>query len=360
MIKLDVSIPCPIEPYPIFIGEELLANLPQLIGFDQYSKVGVLMDTHVATAALPLLQPHLPHDVVEIQVEPGEQNKSIANIQIIWQQLLEHGFDRKSVLINFGGGMIGDLGSFAANTYMRGISIIQMPTTLLSMVDASVGGKTGINFGTVKNCVGTFAHPKLVLMDVGLLRTLPDREFNSGFAEIIKHGLIADPDYFAFATLKKPREYTQPELMNLIETSCKIKSKIVSEDVNEVSGKRKFLNFGHTIGHAIESLMIEANVPLLHGEAVAIGMVAEAQLSFIKNNITPEHVEKLRTALVHAGLPTSIKNIQPESIMNMIKKDKKNNFGKVKWTLLRTLGQAVADCDATEAEVKTAIQAILG
>ena len=359
MIKLDVSIPCPITPYPVFIGNELIGNLAQLIGFDQYSKVGILTDTHVATSVLPLIHPNLPHDAVEIQIEPGEQNKSIASVQLIWQQLLEHGFDRKSVLINLGGGMISDVGSFAADTYMRGITIIQIPTTLLSMVDASVGGKTGINFGTMKNCIGTFAHPKMILMDVEILKSLPDKEFSSGFAEIIKHGLIADPDYFAFATLKKPREYTQPELMNLIETSCKIKSKIVAEDVNEVSGKRKLLNFGHTIGHAIESMMIEANVPLLHGEAVAIGMVAEAQLSFIKNFITPEHVDKIRTSLVNAGLPTSIKNIQPETILEKIKKDKKNNFGKVKWTLLRALGNAVADCDGTEQEVKTALQAIL-
>lgn len=359
MIKLDVSIPSPIAPYPIFIGNELITNLPQVVGFDQYSKVGIISDTHVATNVLPTVHPSLPHDVVEIQIEPGEQNKSIASVQLIWQQLMEHGFDRKSVLINLGGGMVGDVGSFAANTYMRGISIIQMPTTLLSMVDASVGGKTGINFGSIKNCIGTFAHPKMVVMDVTLLKTLPDREFQSGFAEIIKHGLIADADYFAFATLKKPREYTQPELMNLIETSCKIKSKIVAEDVNEVSGKRKLLNFGHTIGHAVESLMIEAKVPLLHGEAISIGMVAEAQLSFIKNFITPEHVEKMRTSLANAGLPVSIKNIAPDSIMQMIQKDKKNNFGKVKWTLLRALGQSVADCDATEQEVRTALQAIL-
>lgn len=359
MIKLDVSIPSPIAPYPIYIGNELLANLPQLVGFEQYSKVGILTDTHVATNVLPLVHAHLPHDAVEIQIEPGEQNKSITSVQIIWQQLIEHGFDRKSVLINLGGGMIGDVGSFAAHTYMRGISIIQMPTTLLAMVDASVGGKTGINFGTLKNCIGTFAHPKMVLMDVEILKNLPDKEFNSGFAEIIKHGLIADADYFAFSTLKKPREYTQPELMNLIETSCKIKSRIVAEDVNEVSGKRKLLNFGHTIGHAIESLLIEANVPLLHGEAIAIGMVAEAQLSFIKNFITPEHVEKIRTSLVKANLPVSIKNITSESVLEKIKKDKKNNFGKVKWTLLRAIGRAVADCEATEQEVKTALQAIL-
>jgi 3-dehydroquinate synthase len=359
MIKLDVSIPTPVAPYPIYIGNELLANLPQLVGFDQYSKVGILTDTHIATALLPQVHPHLPHDVVEIQVEPGEANKAIGSVQLIWQQLMEQGFDRKSLLINLGGGVISDVGSFAASTYMRGISIIQMPTTLLSMVDASVGGKTGINFGGLKNLVGTFSHPKMIVMDVTLLKTLPDREYNSGFAEIIKHGLIADPDYFAFVTVKKPREFTEPELMNIIETSCKIKSKIVSEDVNEVSGKRKLLNYGHTIGHAVESLMLEANVTLLHGEAIAIGMVAEAQLSFIKNFITPEHVEKIRSALTKAGLPISIKNIQPESILEKIKKDKKNNFGKVKWTLLRTMGLAVADCDATEQEVKTAIQSIL-
>jgi 3-dehydroquinate synthase len=277
---------------------------------------------------------------VVIAVSSGEQAKQIETVQSIWKALHKNGCDRKSLLINLGGGAICDVGGFAASTFMRGIDFMNIPTTLLAQVDASMGGKTGIDFEGVKNLVGTFSRPIKTIIDVDLLKTLPAREFIAGFAEIIKHGLIADVEYFRMVTSKHPLQFTRSEMIKIIARSREIKSAIVTSDPKE-KGARKLLNFGHTVGHAIESLSLDTERPLLHGEAVAIGMVAEAEISESVGYICSADVELIRRVIEHAGLPTSVRNFSTKDIERKMRSDKKNEGGVINFTLLKKIGKAV-------------------
>lgn len=356
MIKIPILIPNQSEQYQITVADGLLARLSELFRFDAYSQVAVLTDTTIEANLLAMLRPSLPANALIISVAPGEQTKSIEGAATVWKQLLDHSFDRKSVLINFGGGVVGDLGGFIASTFMRGMDYINIPTTLLAQVDASVGGKTGVNFLGVKNIIGTFSQPKHVIIDIQTLATLPEREYISGFAEVLKHGLIHDEEYFRFATLKKPRDFTPQELMHIIERSVQIKAEIVTPDIHETTGRRKLLNFGHTFGHALEAIMLQLNTPILHGEAVALGMVVEAKLSELAGFITAADVERIRTVILQAGLPVVLSALQPATLMEKISHDKKNEYGKVKWTLLKRIGEAVADCEVSDIQINQAIE----
>lgn len=331
----------PSKSYEIVIGEHLLEGVSEYIDFSKYSKIAIITDQNVSTHLEKLLK-NFKNVPLAIELSSGEQNKNIENVQKIWQQLTEYKFDRKSLILNLGGGMITDIGGFAASTYMRGIDFVNIPTTLLSQVDASVGGKTGINFSGIKNIIGTFNQPKLVLIDILTLQTLPDREFNSGFAEIIKHGLICDKNYFEFVTSKKPREFSTAELIEIISKSCELKKRITENDPKEL-GERKILNFGHTIGHAVEAISIETNKILLHGEAISIGMVAEANISQIKNLISIEDLELIKLKLLNADLPIAVPDFETKKIIEKIRLDKKNNNANTNFTLLKNIGEAVYD-----------------
>ena len=259
--------------------------------------------------------------------------------------------DRKSLLINLGGGVVCDLGGFCASTYMRGIKFIQIPTTLLSQVDASVGGKTGFDVNGVKNLIGTFAEPYKVLIDSNTLTTLPKREYISGLAEVIKYGIIYDVEFFEY--LKNgniDNDY-------IIKKSCEIKEKVVLEDFKE-GGLRKILNFGHTIGHSIESLSLETESPLLHGEAVAIGMIAESYIAKEIGNLTNEEYELIKNVIEQYGLLV-VYNSDLEEIFLMLFKDKKNTSGKIKWVLPNGIGKCVYDVEVDNDIVKMAIRSIL-
>lgn len=345
------------QPYPIYIGSDLLSKIDSLFPLSRYSKAAIITDTIVANFHLqPLIRAiKIPH--IEIFLQPGEKEKNIDSTKLIWQKLAENNFDRKSVIFNLGGGVIGDMGGFAASTYMRGVDFVNIPTTVLAQVDESVGGKTGIDFGGIKNLIGTFNQPKAVIIDIATVKTLPDREFNSGFAEIIKHGLIADKKYFETVTTKKPREFSDEELETIIADSCEIKRNVVEDDINE-KGVRKILNFGHTIGHAIEAISLDTNKPLLHGESISIGIVAEAKLSSLKNYLSDEDVNEIKNALSKSGLPVSAEKIDKEAIFEKIKSDKKNISGKVQWTLLREIGSALHDEEVDDALVSQAIDFI--
>ncbi len=360
MQRIPIHINSAPEKYDVVLADSVLNRIGDVFQFSPFSKVAVLTDTTLEQTILPQLQQVLPKDARIITVQPGEQAKSVETAMSIWNQMLTFGMDRKSLLINLGGGVITDLGAFVASTYMRGVSFVQIPTTLLAQVDASVGGKTGVNFGGVKNIIGTFNQPYLVLVDIATLKTLPDREFASGFAEIIKHGLIRDVEYFTFVTLKKPREFTSPELISIIEKSVQIKADIISGDIKELTGSRKLLNFGHTIGHAIESTLLELNTPILHGEAVSLGMLAEAKLSELRGSITPADTEQIKACLIKAGLPAALPNISFETILQKMKFDKKNEHGIIKFTLLQKKGQAIADCEVSEEHIKAALAYITG
>jgi 3-dehydroquinate synthase len=358
MIRVPVNVVHPVEKYDVVIADNVLGRLTDVLRLDNYSKVVVLTDLTIEAQLFPILKPSLPPESRIISIAPGEQSKSLETAMSIWSQMMAFKIDRKSLVINLGGGVITDLGGFVASLYMRGIDFIQIPTTLLAQVDASVGGKTGVNFGGVKNIIGSFTQPKLVLVDISTLKTLPDREFNSGFAEILKHGLIKDPDYFQFVSLKKPREFSIPELMNIIEKSVRIKADIVQGDVKETMGTRKLLNFGHTIGHAIEATLIDLNTPILHGEAISLGMMAEAKISELMGNLNGNDTQAIYDALKKASLPVSFPTISSQSIVQKMMFDKKNEGGVTKFTLLKRVGEAIADCEVSEQHIQLALQYI--
>lgn len=330
------------QPYPIFIGSDLLSKIESLFALTRYSQAAIVTDTNVANLHLHSLISNITIPHIEIYLQPGEKEKTIDSTKLIWQKLAEHKFDRNSIVFNLGGGVVGDMGGFAASTYMRGIDFVNIPTTILAQVDESVGGKTGIDFAGIKNLIGTFDQPKAVIIDIATVKTLTDRDFVSGFAEIIKHGLIADTAYFEKVTSKKPRAFSDDELETIITDSCEIKRKVVEDDTTE-KGKRKILNFGHTIGHAIEAISLGTDKPLSHGEAISIGMVAEAKLSALKDFISENDVNKIKNTLYDAGLPVFVRNINKEAIVEKIKSDKKNISGKINWTLLKGIGNAVHD-----------------
>ena len=263
MKKIQVYFSSKKRTYPIFIGKGILRDINRLFSLGKYSKIVVVTDENVKKILSKTILNYLPNDTSVITIPSGERAKTIKCVGEIWRKLLQIGTDRKSFIVNIGGGVVLDVSAFAASTYMRGVDYLNIPTTVLSQVDASIGGKTGIDFSGIKNLIGTFNQPIGVIIDVQTLSSLPKREFLSGFAEIIKHGLIKDRKYFEKVTSKHPLEFNQDTLIDIIERSCKIKAEIVEADEIE-NGPRKLLNFGHTIGHAIESLSLESSTPLLH------------------------------------------------------------------------------------------------
>jgi len=338
--------------YFVYIGKDLISNLAQIVELVKCSKIFLITDDTLESifaedfAKINNLQ--------KIIISSGEKAKNIDSLQEIWKQLLEKGADRKSLVINLGGGAVLDMGGFAAATFMRGISFIHIPTTLLSQVDASVGGKLAIDFAGVKNLIGSFNQPLAVIVDINTLKSLPEREFISGFGEILKHGLIADKDYFQRVSQKDIKNLSDGELVKIIEDSVKIKSEIINSDEKEL-GNRKLLNFGHTIGHAIESVSLETDNSLLHGEAVVLGMVAEGKISREKGYITEEELQKIANSFKKIGLLTSYKILDLQKVIEFINKDKKTEGGIVKWTLLKSIGEGVIDQSVSERELLIAL-----
>ncbi len=327
--------------YDIHIGSNIVKDIASLCNFSIYSGIFFITDEqtlHLCEAILP----HISQKTATITVSSGDNNKNIETVQEIWKQLLDAKCDRKGLIVDIGGGVIGDMGGFAASTYMRGIDFVQVPTTVLAQVDASVGGKVGINFNGIKNSIGAFKQPAAVVIDIDTLETLPDRPFIAGFGEIIKHGLIADAEYFKQVTGKKPREFTKEELVDIIARSVEIKKNIVEHDLSE-NGQRKLVNFGHTYGHAIESMSQTTEQPLLHGEAVSIGMVMAAKLSQKMGFLSESDVQTIAASLQHAGLPTTYAAEDKQMLHKKMLADKKNVGGKIKWTLLKRIGEGVYD-----------------
>jgi len=326
--------------YDIFFDDSLSA-LNRFIQEHSYSKILVLTDRNTSEHCLPILQQAIPgwdgYDVIE--VDPGEENKNIDFCVGIWRMMLDFGADRQSLLINLGGGVVTDMGGFAASTFKRGIDFIQVPTTLLAQVDASVGGKTGIDLGNVKNIVGTFAQPKAVFIASTFLKTLDRRQLVSGFAEVIKHGLIADR---AFYETVRGLQAEQVSLSH-IRHSVAIKNNVVTQDPME-KGLRKILNFGHTIGHALEgySLANDRN-PLLHGEAIAAGMICEAYLAHRLNGLSEEELNDIiLTFRSHYPDYTFGGEIYPD-LLELMKNDKKNAGKQIGFALLSAIGQCSID-----------------
>lgn len=326
----------------IFIGTHAFEQAGELCNVHEYSKVFVLTDDTVGALLLEKILKVLPEATEYLSIPPGEKAKNISTVQDIWKTLHRAGCDRKSLVINLGGGVVCDMGGFAASTYMRGMEFVNVPTTLLAQIDASVGGKTGIDFDGVKNLIGTFDQPQAVIIDPMTLQTLPTRAFIAGFGEIIKHGLINDRAYLQQVTEKSPSQFTPDELGDIIAGSCRIKAEIVRRDEKE-GGLRKILNFGHTVGHAIEALSLETDEPLLHGEAIAIGMVVEAALSERKGLLSTDDVAQVEQYIKNASLPVIVPSFPLDRLIQLMGSDKKNQAGSIRFTLLKTLGEAVYD-----------------
>ncbi|MBM4462089.1 MAG: 3-dehydroquinate synthase [Chloroflexi bacterium] len=291
-------------------------------------------------------------------VPPGETNKSLDTATRIYDWLVEHRAERGDLIIAFGGGVIGDLAGFVAATFLRGLPLVQIPTSLVAMVDASIGGKTGVNHPQAKNLIGAFYQPKLVVGDVQALTTLPRRELVSGWAEVIKHGLILDADFFAFLERNAGRlARMEPDIMTkAIRHSVAIKARIVSEDERE-RGRRTILNYGHTIGHGLEAATNYQR--FLHGEAVAIGMVGEARLSHDLGLLPWEAVERQSALLEKLGLPTSCPGVELAAIQRAMELDKKVREKAIRWVLLTDIGQAVIRNDVPPEQVARILEGLL-
>lgn len=315
----------------IVISDQAVHYLKNYLESKKYTRVFVLVDENTAEHCLPLLK---DIEAQRIQIKAGEVHKNLSTCTKVWDALLKGKGDRHSVLLNLGGGMVGDLGGFCAATYQRGIDFIQVPTTLLAMVDASVGGKTGVDYRDYKNMLGVFSDPVMVFIQPGFLQTLPDREFMAGYAEMLKHGLIADAAYW-----QELREPNRRRIKLQIEQSVQLKKSIVDEDPFE-KGQRKWLNFGHTVGHAIESYCLEQGRDLLHGEAVAAGMYMEAIIS-AKTGLTHEDIHVIHETLTGLYPKIPVKLEEAPEIWTFALGDKKNKGGRVNCTLLSTIGQAV-------------------
>ena len=288
----------------------------------------------------------------------GEKNKNLDTVQGVYEHLIQESFDRHDMIVALGGGVTGDLAGFAAATYLRGIRFIQVPTTLLSQVDSSIGGKTGVDFRKYKNMVGAFHQPALVYMNMDTLNSLNEEQFACGMAEIIKAGLLRDRDFFQWlvnhqeAIQKKDPQFLQ----EMISRSCEIKREIVEEDPRE-QGIRAHLNLGHTIGHAVEKLM---NFTLLHGLCVSIGYVAAAYLSLPRGYLSTDDLFAVEKANRLFGLPSRISGLNDRDILSATKKDKKMSQGAIKFILLKKLGEAVVDTTLTDSELLSGIHYILG
>lgn len=338
--------------YEVFFDDTLTA-LENFIQTHHYSKIGILVDRNTDTHCLPVLQAAVSRlqgcDIIE--VDPGEENKNIDFCVGIWKMMLDFGLDRQSLMVNLGGGVVTDMGGFAASTFKRGIDFVQVPTTLLSQVDASVGGKTGVDMDNVKNIIGTFAQPKAVFIATKFLETLPSRQLVSGFAEMIKHGLISDR---AFYETVKEKDVAAIGMED-IKHSVTIKNNVVTQDPHE-KGLRKILNFGHTIGHAIEgySLAHDSN-PLLHGEAIAIGMICEAYLASRLNGLGDEALaDIIHTFRRHFPDYRYDEGIY-EQLIALMKNDKKNAGDRIGFALLSDIGACDIDVFVDEQLIKESL-----
>ena len=316
------------------------------------SQVFILTDENVAPFWLPEVTHWLHCDsATDIIIKAGEQHKNLQTIQRIWKTLMKHHADRNALLVNLGGGVITDLGGFAASTYKRGIKFINVPTTLLAMVDAAIGGKTGIDFGSAKNQIGTFAEAEEVLINPGFLKTLPERELRSGLVEMLKYGFIADA---------KLLEINLENYQDYVLRAGEIKRDIVEKDPTE-NGLRKILNFGHTIGHAIESHCLTTECPLFHGEAVALGMAAalwhSVQQCGLDEKVLQDFEKQLPMLLSEAKIRLSEADIEP--VLSYLVYDKKNKGEKPQFVLLEAVGKPIWDVEVESARVKKALEYVI-
>lgn len=323
-------------------------------------RICIVTETNVASYYLEevfsIVNP-LCAECIHFTFPAGEQSKNLDTVKQLYEQLILAQFDRNDLLIALGGGVVGDLTGYAAATYLRGIDFIQVPTTLLSQVDSSIGGKTGVDFDSYKNMVGAFHQPKLVYMNLSTLLTLDDRQFRSGLGEIIKHGLIKDFEYYTWISnhIKDINERNLETLEILVSKSCNIKRLVVENDPEE-HGERALLNFGHTLGHAIEKIM---NFQLFHGECVALGCMLAAVISKNKQLISSADVENIHSSFEAFHFQSLPADIDVNEVISITKNDKKMSAGTIKFILLKKIGDAYIDLTVSDDDMQQAISEVL-
>lgn len=327
-------------------------SLQNFLGQKDYSKIVVLADTNTKKFCYPFIKDSLPKHTL-ITIKDGEEYKNLTTCEQIWSAMTADELDRHALMINLGGGVIGDMGGFCAATYKRGIDFIQIPTTLLAQVDASVGGKLGIDFQGLKNHLGVFTLPKAVLIDPTFLGTLSEREKRSGFAEIIKHCLIQDGEKWDEIRRK---DLDQQDFPDLIAHSVEIKKKVVEQDPTE-KGLRKILNFGHTLGHAIETYFLDKGKKrLLHGEAIATGMLSESYISFERKLINEQTLAQIEEFIFSVYGKVPMKADDFEAIIKHTQQDKKNKGKEIRFSLINGAGSCVYDMAVSKGEMKRALE----
>jgi 3-dehydroquinate synthase len=332
-------------------------SLPAFLSQNSYLQIAVLVDEQTSKHCLPLIEAYLPKGFIKIQIKSGENNKNLGTCEKVWEVMTKANMDRHGLLINLGGGVIGDLGGFCASTYKRGIDFIQIPTTLLAQVDASVGGKLGVDFQGLKNHIGVFNFPKTVLIDPTFIQTLPAAQKLSGYAEIIKHCLIRDAEKWEQIS---HTDFSEVDFASLIQHSVEIKKAVVAEDPTE-KGLRKILNWGHTLGHAVETFLLDQGKrKILHGDAIAVGMIMEAFLAFQRGLISAEELGDIEVYLFETYGKVSLKASEIPAIIALTLQDKKNKGGEVRFSLLTGIGDCGYDIPVSKAEMKKAIEYYIG
>ncbi|MCX7710142.1 MAG: 3-dehydroquinate synthase [Clostridia bacterium] len=340
MIKLNISLGE--RSYPIYITADFNGLGKCCQSARLKGKVVVITDTNVDKYQSEQCIENLAEagfEVIKYVIEAGEKNKNLKTVEEIYKFLISQKLDRHSTLMALGGGVVGDITGFAAATFLRGINFVQVPTSLLAQADSSVGGKVGVDLEGSKNIVGAFYQPKLVYINVNTLKTLPKRELQSGLAEIVKHGVIRDPDFLDYIdyNIKKIFNFDEDILKFMAKTNCQIKGNVVEQDEKE-SDLRAILNFGHTIGHAIESVY---NFELLHGECVALGMVAASRLAYHLEMLEEDSVNKIVDVLRKIGLPIKLNGIKVDEVYNQMFHDKKIKDNKLVFVLPKAIGEVI-------------------
>ena len=330
----------------------LAESLPAFLDSNDFSDIAVIADNHTSRFCYPDLKVFLPKHTL-IRLKSGEEQKHIATCELIWDALTRANFDRHALVLNLGGGVIGDMGGFCAATYKRGIAFAQLPTTLLSQVDASVGGKLGIDFRGFKNHIGVFKQPDSVLIDTTFLATLPERELRSGFAEVIKHCLIADATMWDEI---RRRDLEEQDWTALVAHSVAVKQRVVEQDPTE-KGLRKILNFGHTLGHAVETYFLtQPRKRLLHGEAIAVGMIAEAYIALHKKMIDEILLTQIEEYIFAVYGNVRLLDTDIEPIVSLTLQDKKNRGHQVRMALLDGPGSCAFDIPVTASEMRRGLE----
>ncbi len=341
----------------VIITHHIQQELQKFLNYHSYSKFCVISDENTQQHCYPLIREAVKGKGIYIQIPAGEEAKNLETCQKIWEYMTSAQLDRKALVINLGGGVIGDMGGFCASTYKRGIDFIQIPTTLLSQVDASVGGKLGIDFteennNVFKNHIGVFNEPQAVLIDTSFLQTLDQRELRSGFAEIIKHCLIADKAKWEIISALS---FEKQNWNDLAAHSVAIKSNVTETDPHE-KGLRKILNFGHTLGHAIESFYLNTPKKLLHGEAIAIGMICESFISAKRGFISMDDLQKISSYIISIYGKPEVPSKDINKIIPLTLQDKKNENSEVLFSLLEEIGKANYNVPVSVDEMKESIE----